>query len=72
MQQLVSLMAAMEGETLKVRRPRVDVLVRPAVGHFSLVDYDRADALLEAGVRAAREHLEALGVVRQRSAIDRR
>lgn len=60
MAQLVNLMAAMERETLKARHTWADVLLRPDVGRFSLIDYHQADVLVEAGVEAARGQLAAI------------
>jgi NTE family protein len=68
MQQMVSLVGAMEQEVLKVRRPQVDVLIRPDTGRFSLVDYEHADELIACGEEAARAELPKLRALVKRTA----
>jgi NTE family protein len=57
---MTSMMGAMEGEILKMRLPEVDVFIHPEVHHYSPLDYEKADELIEIGEFAAREKLPAI------------
>lgn len=70
MQQMLSLMGAMEKETLKVRRPQVDLLLRPEVGHRTLLGYAHADELIALGEASVRAQLPALRALVAKTRLD--
>jgi NTE family protein len=59
-EQMTSMMGAMEGEILKMGMPEIDVFIHPEVHHYSPLDYDKAEELIEIGEFAAREQLPAI------------
>jgi NTE family protein len=69
MTQLVNLMSAMERESLKSPANRAEVLIRPDVGEFTLIDYARAETMMERGARAARAQVDALRSVKARASV---
>lgn len=69
MSQLVNLMSAMERESLKSPANRAEVLIRPDVGEFTLIDYARTETMMERGVQAARAQLDAIRAVKTRASV---
>ena len=47
-------------ELLKFRMRQFDYIFHPPIGDFDIFDFDRRDEIIEAGRRAARDHLQEI------------
>ncbi len=57
---LSNMMSIMEREIVKTRMTDVDVLIKPQVGLFTAMDYERADAFIKLGQEAAAQQVEKI------------